>query len=87
LGEFEPKSSTKFVWYSGSDEARVIMDIEILDSLIEKKNLKIHEENHCLTVMGLWKEIFTEDEKQKGQEGKVFVTKGTRTEGRYALEI
>jgi len=71
LGEFEPKSSTKLPWYSGSDEARVIMDIEILDSLIEKKNLRFHGGNHCLTVIVLWKEIFTEDEKQKGQEGKV----------------
>jgi len=70
----------------GSDEARMIVDIEF-DILIEKKNLKIHEGNHCLTVIGLWKEIFTEDEKQKRQEGKVFVTKGARKEGQYALEI
>mgnify|MGYP000874438292 FL=1 len=86
-GEFDPKYSTKLEWLSGGDEARVIVEIEVLDSMIEKKALRVIEGYHYLTVAGTRKEIFSEEEKQKGNEGKMLLTKGTRREGNYVLDI
>ena len=86
-GKFQPKYSTKVERSSDGKEARVTVELDLLDSVIEKKSLHLKDGRYYLLLSGKRKEIFSEEDVIRESEGKIELKKGSREDGSYFLQI
>ncbi len=85
--KFEPKYSTKVETLNQGQEAVVVVEVELIDSSIDKKSIVQKQGKNYLVIKGLKRQIFDEETKQRENNGKFILNKGTRKEGNYSLNI